>query len=178
MFLSTNKRIFLKYIAWILFVIALPCTMLGCAAEPSKKVEDAQFTEPTLVVESVTTEIGATDVQLLVRVYQNPGVAGATIQLDFDANLVLRDVINGNVMGTMDFSKSNLGTRPFRCSWDSIEGESAENGDLLILVFDVPDTAVAGEIFDVGISYRTGDVYNDNWEDVNFTIVKGSITVK
>lgn len=154
------------------------CVISGCAKQPREEERTSQYAEATLFVKSVIAEFGATEIKVPIVVYNNPGIAGATIQIDFDDKLSLKDAVNGNVLETMDFSVSNMDTKPFKCSWDSVEGEIAQDGNLLILVFSLPETAKMGDVYNVSISYRIGDVYNDNWENVNFTVINGSIAVK
>ena len=136
-----------------------------------------QITEPTIVVGEVTAAAGATSVQVPVTVFNNPGVAGATIQISFASGLTLTDVENGTALADMDFSTSAVLASPYKCSWDSMDGEVAQDGEIVILVFDVPASASVGDVFDISVSYRTGDVYNNDWDDVDFAIINGSITI-
>ena len=138
---------------------------------------EPEITAPTLVVGNVTAAAGATGVQVPITVVNNPGIAGATIEITYASGLTLKSATNGTALDAMDFSSSGVMSSPYKCSWDSMDGEIAQDGTIVILTFDIPATATAGDVYDISVSYRAGDVYNNNWDDVNFETVAGTITV-
>ena len=145
----------------------------------SSIVVTAKYTEntkPSIQVSNVTAKAGDT-VQVPVIIKNNPGIAGATLTLNYNSGLTLTSADSGEAFSSLTCSKPGKFTSPCNFTWDSESGETKENGTILYLTFTVPSTASAGDVFEISCSYRNGDIFNDNMDDVTLTTISGGITV-
>ena len=148
-------------------------------AVTSDLVVTAQYQEvtvATIMVPHVTAAPGES-VQVAVRIVNNPGVAGAKITMRYDAALTLTDAISGSAFSFLQFTKSGQMVSPCNFTWDSESGMATEDGTILILTYQIPANAAIGQVYTLDCSYRNGDIYDENLDDVSFVIVSGSITV-
>jgi hypothetical protein len=139
--------------------------------------EEIPVSDPTIVVNKVTASAGQT-VDVTVMVKNNPGVAGGTLILHFDAGLELTNASVGEAFGELDYTKPAKLKDGCAFNWDSLNQESHKDGTILTLSFAVPANAASGTVYNISISYRSGDIYNVDLNDVEFDLVAGSITVK
>ena len=145
----------------------------------SDLVVTAQYekvTKPTILVSQVTAKAGET-VQVPVQIISNPGLAGAKITMSYDSTLILTGAVSGEAFANLQYTKPGKFVSPCNFTWDSESGEVTENGTILILAFQVPADA-AGKTFDLICSYRFGDMYDEDLDDVEFAIISGSISVQ
>ena len=68
---------------------------------------------------------------------------------------------------------------PCNFTWDSENLEAKNDGVMLYLTFVVPSSAKAGDTFVLDGSYRKGDIYDNNMQDIEnlSEIIDGKITV-
>ena len=123
---------------------------------------------PTLTVGTINAHGGET-VEIPVTVSNNPGFNAFTFSFLFDETALSLDsvTLNSAVGGQLYFTK--------RAVWVG-SNDYTGNGVILTLRFTVADNASG--TYEIGISYKQGDVCNYNEEDVNFTLVSGSINVE
>ena len=148
-------------------------------AVTSDLVVTAQYeavTVATIMVPNVTAAPGQS-VQVAVRIVNNPGVAGAKITMRYDSALTLTGAVNGDAFSFLQFTKSGTMTSPCNFTWDSESGMATEDGTILILTYQIPANAAIGQVYTLDCSYRSGDIYDENLDDVDFVIISGSITV-
>lgn len=134
--------------------------------------------KPTIYVKDVTVAPGQTSVNVEICVRNNPGVAGATVKVSYDGNLTLKSASNGEAFSALQYSAPGKFVSPCNFTWDSETGETQTDGTILNLTFDIPSNAASGDVFEISCSYRSGDIFNDDWDDVDFNLVNGKITVK
>ena len=128
-------------------------------------------------VGNVTGAPGQT-VQVPVTVANNPGVAGARITISYDKALTLTDGKNGTAFSGLQFTAPGKFTSPCNFTWDSESGMATGNGTVLTLTFKIPANAAAGETYHIGCSYRNGDLYDEDLNDVSFETFGGTIIVQ
>lgn len=160
-----QKRIISTLLAVVMLFACLPINI--SAAET---VADA-----TIIVDSVTSPIGAT-VDVSVRILGNPGIAGATFTLKYNENLTLIQAASGQAFDVLDFTNPGSFTNPCNFTWDSENAIAASDGVFLTLTFEIADTVEKNEKLNVDISYRRGDVFNDEI-DLTLDIVNGNVIV-
>lgn len=138
----------------------------------------AETTEgtPTISVESKYAAANS-QVEVNVNISENPGIAGAKITATFSDKLTLTDAVVGSTFASLDYTEPASLTSGCAFNWDSLDAVVTEDGILLTLIFTVSADASANEELDVSISYRSGDIYNGDLENVEFEIVNGSITI-
>lgn len=139
-------------------------------------IPEKEYEKPTIVVESKSAEVGET-ITVSINVYNNPGVAGALLCLHYSEGLNLRMVENGSAFAFLDYTGPGSLEDFCRFSWDSERGMATQNGVMLTLTFTIDSTVKSGEKLTVSCSYRTGDIYDENLDDVEFEMLPGCILV-
>jgi len=131
--------------------------------------------DATVNVESVTAAAGAT-VDVNVKISDNPGIAGATFTLTYHEDLTLIKAVSGTAFTGLDFTQPGTFTDPCNFTWDSENAEATADGVFLTLTFQVADTAEKNAKLNVDISYRFGDVFNND-KDLTLDITNGNVVV-
>ena len=114
---------------------------------------------------SVRAEPGET-VQVPVSITSNPGIAGAQLDILFDDNLTLKNIIRGDVLsvGTFNPDVSNG-----RIQWYYDQANVTNTGVLFTLEFDVNASAEDGKAYAVTVNVKDG--VTANLSDYDFNIV-------
>jgi hypothetical protein len=128
-------------------------------------------------VGSVTGAPGQT-VQVPVTVVNNPGVAGARITISYNKALTLTDGTSGSAFSKLQHTGPGKYVSPCNFTWDSESGMATADGTVLTLSFKIPANATAGDTYEVNCTYRAGDIYDEDLNDVSFEMFGGTITVK
>lgn len=126
--------------------------------------------EPAFVVSTEEAGAGST-VEIAVRTENNPGIASFELIVSYDSSaLEWVDVKKGDWSGI----------------WDAAVGETVlwvdaddhtDNTVIFILVFRVKEDASEG-LHEVSVSYETGNVFDENENDIVFDTRSGGVTVK
>lgn len=157
------KKIISTLLAVILVLSCIPFTALA-ATETA-----------TITVDTVSAAAGAT-VNVNVSLANNPGIAGATFTIDYHEDLTLTNATSGSAFAALDFTSPGTFSNPCNFTWDSENAEATDDGVFLTLTFDVAEDAAENAKLNVDISYRYGDVFNDD-SDLTFDIVNGNVVV-
>ncbi len=137
------------------------------------------YTEPTLVVDSVSAKAGDT-VQVAVSLHENPGVLGAVLKLSWEEGLTLTAIENGSAFSALSLTGSKLprtGNANFNWYATEISDDQVKDGEVLMLTFTVSDTVAAGTNIALEASYVEGDFFDRDKNPVELNIVNGSVTV-
>ena len=133
--------------------------------------------EATIVVESTSAKPGET-ITVNVDIANNPGVAGAKLELTYDSKLTLISAVEGDVFTSLDYTPPYALENSCSFNWDSLDAVASADGTVLTLTFTVSESATEGDKLNVSVSYVQGDIYNTNLEDLTFDVIGGTITVK
>ena len=158
-----------KRIVSLLLVIVFLFTLLPVevfATDPA---------DATISVDSVTAAAGAV-VEVNVKISDNPGIAGATFTLSYHDDLTLLNAASGPAFIVLDHTQPGTFKSPCNFTWDSEDAEATAYGVFLTLTFQVSDTAEKNEKLNVDVSYRYGDVFN-NEKDLTLDIENGNVVV-
>ena len=117
-------------------------------------------------------------VDVPIEIKNNPGIAGAIIEVSFDERLTLVSAKEGDAFASLDYTKPGKYSNPCKFSWDSESGMSVSDGTVVILTFSIPDNIKSGTTLEVNCKYRPGDIYDEDLEDVHLETVNGILTVK
>ncbi len=128
--------------------------------------------DPTMTVSSATVNKGET-VNLTVDLANNPGISAAALSFEYDEEAL--ELVGSPVKGA-DFSGLTQFAKKYVWATDSSETDNAANGTFVTLTFKVRDNAKGGN-YKVTPVYAEGDICNLAEEDVNFTVVPGTVTV-
>lgn len=150
--------------------------LLISSARSSEAVWASDDTEPVIEVKNQNGNIGE-EVNVDVIIGNNPGIAGATLQVEYDSKLILEKADNGDAFSELTFTKPEQFNNPVRFLWDSEKGKAEQDGILLELQFLISDQAVVGDQLAIHISYVEGDIYNEKLEDVQLQLNDGIISV-
>ncbi len=134
---------------------------------------------PCVEIESIEARAGET-VEIKVDLKNNSGIWGADLRVTYDkTKLSLTEIKNGEIFDDSEITAGNLANVPYILSYASndIENNNYLNGTLAILVFTVNENAVAGEKYDITVSYRPGDICDVDFNDIDFAIINGSVTI-
>lgn len=140
----------------------------------------ARQTIPTLAVseiEDVCTKAGAT-VDVYITIQNNPGITGAIFTLNYDPALRLVDAKAGGALGTLNLTLPGFYENGCRFVFDGAGTDDASNGTILILTFEVPSHASVATVYNVELSFSSGDIINESGESVELEIASGQITVE
>ncbi len=142
------------------------CSVCGFTESRTVVPDDAQ----TMVVSSGEAKPGDT-VTLSVSLNNNPGICAFTLSFEYDADaLTLESVARSDSLGgQFTYAKKAV--------WFAL-GDYKKDGDILSLTFRVSPDAKSGTEYSVSIPIKDGDVCNFNEENVDFTVVSGSVKVK
>ena len=157
----------------LVLVLAFTCVPIGSIAASAS----TDYTEPTIFVESKYAAPGSS-VKVNVDVKNNPGIAGATLSVSYDSRLTLTAAESGSAFSKLNFTAPGRFDNPSKFLWDSESGQVNDDGIILSLTFKVADDAASNEQLNVNVSYYSGDIYNENLENVNFQTVSGIISVE
>lgn len=159
-----KKRIISLLLAVVLVLTCAPVSVFAAGAS-----------DATVKVDTVTAAVGAT-VDVNVKITGNPGVAGATFKLSYSSDLTLINAVSGSAFSGLDFTKPGTFTNPCNFTWDSENYEATADGTVLTLTFKVSDTAEKNKKLNVDLSYRSGDIFN-NEKDLVLDITNGKVVV-
>lgn len=141
----------------------------------------ATYEEATIYVESVTVKKGAQEVDVNIRVANNPGIMGAVLQVSVDDQVF---ALNGSYKTeypglTLTTSGPGVKTSPYTCLLDALEISEADkkDGTLFTLTFKIKDTDKKGT-FAVTLACKEGAVFDENQKDVPLVLQNGTITIK
>ena len=137
-------------------------------------------TSPAIIVSTVSANPGDTGVQVPILVRNNPGILGMTLTLSYDAeSFTLRGAVNGAaVREVLSLTKPGKYVSPCNFVWDGqeIAPEQIQDGEILILTFDVAESAPAGT-YPIEISYKPGSIIDNEFGALAFTVYNGGITI-
>ena len=132
---------------------------------------------PTVTIASIEAAPGEEQVVIALSVADNPGITGlmATIQYSEDV-FTLTEARSGEALDALNFTAP--GTLASGCTflWDAIEvkDEDIENGEFLLLTFDVSPDAHEGE-YSILVKIRA---YDNDLTPFNLIIKGGKVTIK
>ena len=130
----------------------------------------------TVSTAAETVGTGTKDVSLTLTLSGNTGLAGAYMQLTYGEGLTLKSVAKGTALPGLTFTPpGDLTANPINLIFDGQDAD-ATNGVILTLTFEVPLSEAKS--FPVTLTAASGAFYDDNIEDVDVTLVAGSIVVE
>jgi len=109
----------------------------------------------------------------------NPGTWGADLTVEYDkTKLTLVSVTNGTVFADSEWTKGNLSGEKYILSYEAngLENITA-NGVIATLEFTVNESASAGDFLDITVSYKSGDIINTAFEEIDPVVVSGGVKV-
>jgi len=143
--------------------------------EPSEIVSNT----PMIYFDDVDAVAGE-EVEVRVKLKNNPGILGMTLSSYFDDDLKLISTENGEAFkDILTLTPSNNLKNGSNFVWDGVEikSENIKDGDILILKFKISDNASEGK-HQIAFKCFDGDVVDNNLQGIPLQIQNGSINVK
>ena len=147
-------------------IVVLCCLLL------SFPVAATEAETPSISLFSVSGYRGD-ELSVYVSISDNPGIAYLKLQIDYDPALSIVNAENsGNLLGTFTASETTS-AKPYVLQWLSAE-DSLNNGVIATVTFKISEDASYGE---KPISVAVAECYNSAFEDVDFSVYNGTVTV-
>ena len=140
------------------------------------KAEYLNDTTTLFTVEKVTVGADATKVDVRVSVTNNPGILGMVLSVNYGDQLKLVDASTGSALSRLSFQKPSNYADGCRFLWYGSETGDVVDGDVLVLTFEIPATAEAGE-YPISLSWDSRDIYDSEYDMINAKVVNGAIKV-
>lgn len=129
-------------------------------------------------VESINAVPGS-NVTINVSVKDNPGIMAANFTVTYDEGLTLTDSKSGDAFSPLAMTKPENYNSPCKFSWDALDiaAEDVKDGIILTLSFTVDKDVKANTKLNVKLSYQSGNIIDNEMNDIPVSISNGSITV-
>ena len=136
--------------------------------------EVADPNAPAFVVENKTAKAGDT-FTVAVSTKNNSGITSLKLKLGYDADLL--ELISIEEADFASPSFSPLTKNPITINWeDVLSPNNTTNGTIAVLTFKVKETATECDT-EITITYDPEDVYDENFDNVEFAVENGTITI-
>lgn len=153
-----------KLIALLIVMVVSSLSVIGVSA----------VGEMTISVDTVTTT-GGESIQVPIRLSDNIGICGAVISVQYNDNLTLTKVDNGDALSSLEMTKpGRLTENPIKLVWDGLE-EDSTNGTIAVLTFVAP--LIPGD-YEISVLCEDGDIVNGNLNAISVKTEQGKITVE
>lgn len=144
------------------------------------KAQYEEDSSPTVFVQKVSAQPGENTVEVDVFVRNNPGILGMSLTVSYDENaLTLIDAVNGEaVHDVLTLTKSKVLKSGCKFVWDGQEltDNDIKDGTVLVLVFNISETAQSGE-YEIVLNCDAGDIINNELVPINLSLENGIIKV-
>ena len=132
--------------------------------------------DPTIKVSSAEGLRGDT-VSVTVSLENNPGICTARLAVYYDDGLTLVGATDSGLLSDGVFG-GDLSENPYYLTWDdsAADKDNMKNGVVATLRFRINEDAEPGE-HEIVIGYAPDDVYNLDFENVEFRSVIGTVNV-
>ncbi len=128
-------------------------------------------------VEDVTAMPGQ-EVSVDISVINNPGILGMTLSLYYNDDTEIVAVDEGIALDSLTFTPpGDFNDNPVNLLWDGMSDNDYSTGDIATVTFYVPKGIDEGT-YELYLTYRPGDVFDENYDDLDVYISQGSITIK
>lgn len=145
-----------------------------CGDSYKDNYTDYVSTAPQIKVASRTCAAGDS-IKVQIYLENNPGIISIRLNAEYDSDVLTLESASAGSFEDVTFGPTNKD--PFTILWsDSIHGNNSTNGILAELTFKVKDDAPEGN-YPITVSYDKEEIFDENFKNVEFTTVNGSVTV-
>ncbi len=134
--------------------------------------------EPTVSIEKKDAYSGD-EISIAVFIADNPGIWGMDLRISYDKTaMTLVSVKNGDFYQNSEWTEGNLSADIYTLSYeaDGFEDILTVSGTLAILNFKINENAIPGT-YEIKAAYNAGDIINVSFDEIEFNIFNGSVTV-
>lgn len=127
---------------------------------------------PAVLVDSIIGE--GSSVQVPIKIFNNPGICGATFSVQYDSRLTLTNVESGEALSKLMFTEpGSYSANPVNLVWFGTKADTT-NGTIAVLTFTVP----AGDgTYNISIDYPEDEVLDGSLMPVTLKKINGKIKV-
>ena len=127
---------------------------------------------PAFAVDSVRAQYGNT-FKVAVRTRNNPGIVGLRLRVQYDTDLL--ELVTAEVGTFTGTTFGPLTANPFTFTWaDAIHPNNTSDDAIVWLTFRAKEGTDPTQTV-ISLSYDADDVYNDQWENVLFNTISGTV---
>jgi hypothetical protein len=150
------------------------CLLLTAALLLAVPAAGSAASAPTLTVSETTGNVGDT-VSVTVSLANNPGIIGFRFRVTYDAAVL--ELVDHAQQGLSGITFGPKTKNPFTFTWmDALKPDNTYNGAVIKLTFRVREGAPSGKSA-ITVTYNDDDVINAAFQNVNFAVVNGGVTV-
>jgi len=117
------------------------------------------------------------EVTVPVSIDANPGLTFAQVMIGYDAEALEIVNVEKLTLAGKPASSGPITANPIAVTWADGLADTTETGVIANITFKIKDDAVAGD-YTLEVEGVQENIFNLNYEDVAFTTVNGTITVK
>ncbi len=170
--LKLRNRLLSFLLVIAVFVSIFPLGMITASA--AEIVTDSYIT-----VKSATAMPGKT-VKVDITIDKNPGILGMTLKLNYDESIAtLTDVEKGEALDAMTFTPPKDLKSGCNLPWDAedVAPEDIKDGVIATLTFEISDTAKAGDLIGISVSYDSGAIIDKDMNPLKISTISGNILI-
>lgn len=180
-----------KITSVLLAIVVIILTFSGCSESGSEEYDNSSYSYvdntdyekgsnswPRLYIKDVTVSETAKEATVYVYVINNPGISGALLRFSFDDRITLIDSQPGKAFSELYYTNPGQYSNPCNFSWDSEDEVSEKDGTILALKFKLPNELHKGMSFEIKCSFRDGDIYDKELNDVEISAESGKIIIE
>ena len=135
--------------------------------------DDEPVDIPTVCVGKEAANAGES-VIVPISIRGNTGICGATLSVQYDENLVLTKITNGEALSSLNLTPpGKLSLNPFNLVWDGVDADTT-NGNIVYLTFTAPQT---NGTYPITVSYDENNIVDGNLKKVKLDTKQGEIKV-
>lgn len=179
----------MRKIAIIGFIILISVTVILFLIKGEEKIEsldtqekseldivsnDNYISNPTFVVDVISTDISKEEVVVNICVEGNTGVSSIGMTVTYDSVLTLKEIVyNDNING--ETVKPEFYNSPIKLIWVNAFEEISEDFVFATLYFGI-DKNTSGD-FPINLYYNDDDVYDFTQNNIKFNVVNGAVQI-
>lgn len=152
----------------LILALVLSCTPTVVFAQSSARA--------TLTVDDVYATPGST-VTVEIEIENNPGILGATLSVSWEDGLTLTGHESGAVFSELRYQGPSRLISGCNFIWYGDSINEVEDGTILILTFDVTETAGDADVFDIEVVYDSADILDQGYNPVELTVKNGGVRI-
>jgi len=136
---------------------------------------------PKIIVSSVTAAPGDKAVLVSIDIKNNPGIVGMALCITYDGNVMsMESAENGDAFNNvLTLTKGKNLHSGCKFVWDglSVSKDNIKDGSVLLMKFNISDSAAAGS-YPINVTYANGDIVDNDLTAVSPTVQNSTVTVK
>ncbi len=131
---------------------------------------------PAIVVEDAFAKVGDGDVEVVISLFNNPGIASLKFDVLYDESLTLQNVVFDSSFGVYVTAPTPYNNpQPLTCISPLVE--VSENGTFATLHFEIPQTLEVGDVLEIRLGMYIDEVYDEDFEPIAFEVINGFVFV-